>query len=599
MTFRRYSTAIFAALLAALVFAVYWQTTGFQLINLDDFDYTFQNPVVSGGLTLPGIKEALTSMPLHVYMPVPLLSHMADIEFFGPKPGWFHFTNVLIHLLNTLLLFFFLHRATGSAWKSFFAAALWAVHPLRVESVAWVAERKDLLSGFFFLAGLLAYLEYVRSRKLLLYASALLAMLLGLASKPILVVFPFVLLLLDFWPLERKQSAKELLIDKIPFFFLSAVFSVLTIVSQRETIRTGELVSVTARLADTVTSYFHYLRLTFWPVRLIMEDRETAAALAGFWAVAAGLLVIGLTVLAWKLRKASPAFAAGWAWYLVALFPVSGVVPLDFYSVADHFTYLPHMGLMMALAWGGEGLYSRYVKDPRPLLGAGMVLIAVLTVLSFRQTALWKDSYTLFSYIDRETGGKSALAKNSLAISNFRDGKYKEAYDYFNAVLALDPEFNRANGYKGLAAAKLGRYREGVFLLKKQLQLSPGDKDFSVRLANVMLLAGDHPGAARQGLENIRQWPDDKIAWEAVKSFGGEFGANMTAGNGLAVKRLYPEALKYFREAVRLKPADFRARVNLAVALRAMGDVTGAERELAEARKLAPGEPIPESGFFN
>ncbi|TAL17595.1 tetratricopeptide repeat protein [bacterium] len=598
MTYKKYWTAIFAALLAALVLAVYWQTTGFELINLDDFDYTLQNPVVSGGLTSSGIREALTSIPLHVYMPVPLLSHMADIEFFGPNPGRFHLVNTLIHLFNTLLLFFFLRRATGSPWKSFFAAALWALHPLRVESVAWVAERKDLLSGFFFLAGLLAYLEYARSRKLFLYAAALFAMLLGLASKPILVVFPLVLLIVDFWPLARKEPVKKLLLEKIPFFVLSVFFSALTIVSQSATIRTDEM-SVPARLADTATSYFHYLKLTFWPFGLIMEDRGTAASLTGFWAAGAGLLIIAITFMAWKLRKAAPAVTAGWCWYLAALFPVSGVVPLNFYIVADHFTYLPHVGLMIALVWGAERLYTGYVKEARPLAAAGLVLIAVLTVLSFRQTSLWKDSYTLFGYIDRETGGRSAVAKNSLAISDFRAGKFQEAYDRFNAVLALDPEFNRAHGYKGIAAAKLGRYREGVFLLKKQLQLSPGEKDFCLRLANVMLLAGDHPGAARQGLENIRQWPSDKIAWEAVKYFGGEFGANMTAGNGLAAKQLYPEALKYFREAVRLKPADFRARVNLGVVLRAIGDVTGAERELAEARRLSPGEPIPESGFFN
>ncbi|TAL15700.1 hypothetical protein EPN96_12035 [bacterium] len=534
MTFKKYSTAIFAALLAALVLAVYWQTTGFEFISLDDLEYTVLNPVVKGGLTGEGVKEAFTSTHLHAYVPVTLLSFMADVELFSLKPSGFHFTNTILHLLNTILLFAFLYRATGSSWKSFFTAALWSIHPMRAESVAWVAERKDVLAGFFFLAGLIAYCEYAKNRKPAFYIATFSAMFLGLLSKPVLVVFPAVLLITDFWPLERVkeqgENLKKLLIEKIPFIALSVLFSALTVVIQRGTIYTIERRSALARLSDIAASYVHYLKETAWPFGLIMKTRSPEAYVIGVWALAAGFLIIAFTFTAWRVRKTAPAVTAGWLWYLAVLFPVSGVLPLDFYFVADHFTYLPHIGLIVAIVWGAERLYSRFAKDLRPLTVAGGVIAVVLSVLCFRQVSLWKDDFTLFGYIDNVTGGKSALAKFSLGLANSRAEKHREAYDKYGEALALEPNFVRVNGYKGMAAANLGRYREAADLLRKELEIFPGDRDFCTRLASILILAGDLPGAARQGLENIKKWPEDKMAWDAVNYLGGEARAREIAG---------------------------------------------------------------------
>ncbi|TAL16488.1 hypothetical protein EPN96_09050 [bacterium] len=541
MTFKKYSTAIFAALLAALVLAVFWQTTGFELINLDDLNYTVLHSVVKEGLTFSGIKEVFTSIQFSGYMPVTLLSYMADVEFFGLKPSGFHFTNTFLHLLNTLLLFAFLYRATGSGLKSFFAAALWAIHPLRAESVAWVAERKDVLAGFFFLAGLLSYCEYAKSKRPVFYVAALVAMLLGLLSKSILVVFPLVLLILDFWPLERfKQEGgktKKLLIEKIPFLALSALFSVLSFINQKESIYSLQHGSVFSRIPDIPTSYLHYLKETLWPVGLFMEDRHTTNYLSGVWALGAGLLIIALTFLVWRFRKTIPAVTAGWFWYLVILFPVSGVVPLDFYLVADHFTYLPHIGLMVAAVWGTERLYSHFLQNAKPLAIAGGVIAIVLAVLCFQQVSLWRDELTLFSYVDKMSGGKNAHANKTLAfhcyndaLAHYNEGKYGEAYDELSRTLLLDPYAPKANGHKGIVAANLGRYGEAAELLRKELEMAPGDRDFSTRLANILILGGDLPGAARQGLENIRRWPDDKVAWQAINYLGGEEKARMLAG---------------------------------------------------------------------
>jgi Flp pilus assembly protein TadD len=242
------------------------------------------------------------------------------------------------------------------------------------------------------------------------------------------------------------------------------------------------------------------------------------------------------------------------------------------------------------MVWGGERLCSGYSKNPIPFVAAGGALVVLLSALCFRQVALWKDDYTLFGYIDRITGGQSPTAKKVLGAAFFNEGKYQEAYDNYSAALALDPYYDQVNGYKGSAAAKLGRFREAAFLMRKQLQLTPGEKVYSIRLANVLILAGDLPGGARQGLENIRLWGDDRSAWEAVDHFGGEFGANMAVGVDLAGKHFYAEAEKYFREAVRLAPDDYSARTSLSSVLRNTGDLAGAERELAAAEKIKAGD---------
>ncbi|TAL17904.1 tetratricopeptide repeat protein [bacterium] len=534
MTFKKYPAAIFAALLAALVLAVYWQTKGFEFIQLDDHYYTVQNPIVKSGLTFSGIKEVFTTLQLYSFIPLTYLSFMADVEFFGLGSSGFHFTNTLLHLFNSLLLFTFLYRATGSGWKSFFAAALWALHPMRAESVAWIAERKDLLSGLFFFIGLVAYREYAKSSKPLLYAATLLSMLLGLLSKPVLVIFPLVLLILDFWPLERfrqpGETIKKLLVEKTPFFMLSVLFSLLTLYNHRLLINSQVQKPVLGRLADMATAYLHYLKVTVWPFGLVMDDMSTAVHLTGFLALGAGAFLLVLFFLAWKVRKTAPAVTAGWLWYLAVLFPTSGVILLDFYFVADHFTYLPHLGLMIALVWGAGDALGKLLKNPKVPAIAGAALVIGLSVLCFRQVTFWKDDFTLFGYIDRVTGGQSATAKKSLGVTYFNSGKYKEAYDHYGMALELLPTIRQGNGYKGSAAAKLGRHREAVELYRKELKVSPGDRDISVALVEALIMVGDRPGAARQALIHIRQWPGDQGAWLYINYLGGEEKARMLAG---------------------------------------------------------------------
>jgi tetratricopeptide (TPR) repeat protein len=284
------------------------------------------------------------------------------------------------------------------------------------------------------------------------------------------------------------------------------------------------------RLADMATAYSHYLRETVWPFGLVMDDRSTAVHLTGPIAFGAGLLILVLTLLAWRISKSAPAVTAGWLWYLVVLFPTSGVVLLDFYFVADHFTYLPHIGLMVALVWGAGNGFGKLFKNPKTPAIAGAMLVIALSVFCYRQVSLWKDDFTFFGYIDKMTGGRSAMAKKSLGIAYYDAGKYQEAYDNYSMALQIFPGLRKVPGYKGAAAAKLGRYREAIELYRLQLRSSPGDWDISLMLVEALIAVNDLPGAARQALQNIRQWPNDTEAWQAINYLGGEAKARELAG---------------------------------------------------------------------
>ncbi|TAL18595.1 tetratricopeptide repeat protein [bacterium] len=575
---RKYSTALPALLLSLLVLAVYWQTTGFGFVNIDDGAYVFQNPLVTGGLAWGGVKVAFSHFQQQYWIPVTWLSYMADASFFGNDAGAFHRTNAILHLLNVLLVFWLFRSATGSNWKSFFAAALFGLHPLRAESVAWVTERKDVLAGFFFLLACLGHVSYAKTGKRLWLAAVAVLTLLGLMSKPVVVVLPAALLLLDFWPLGRIPKGKfrenlpvwrTLLLEKAHLFAFSAVFAVVTIKAQQ--IEGGELGQRTglSGILNAAVNYLAYLYETFWPAGLYLRGEEynvTADAVLGLICLAAIALI---SFPAWRFREKSPEIAFGWFWYLLVLLPGSGIVKTGVNSFADRFTYVPHVGLMAGIVWAAARLYERFAEDRRPLAIFGAVLLSLLAARSYPQVSLWKDTSTLFGRTDKITGGKSPAAKKYLGIASFYAQDYRAAYDYCGQALALDPNFPRASGYRGLAVAMLENYAEAAALLKRELSINPNDYDFNDRLAGVLLLAGDKPGAAKKALENASRWPggQDRVV---IKALGGEFKANMIAGTGLAEKKQYAEAAKYFREALRISPNDPNARASLASVIQKM-----------------------------
>lgn len=471
---------ILAAALALAVAALYLPSRNFDFIVLDDTDYVYANELVKGGLSLEGAWKVLTEPQQDYWVPLTWLSLMADSELYGLDAGGFHLTNTILHVINALLLFAFLYRATGSPWRSFFAAALWALHPQRVESVAWITERKDLLSGFFFLLCLLSWLEYSKEKSKGWYLASLAAMLAGLASKPVLVIMPLILLAVDLWPLGRFDgdgffaTLKKLLVEKIPFFALTAVFSVLTLQYQQRNIVLPETAPLSQRISEVPVSYAHYLWKTFWPVNLAIQNRaETSFSAPMILAGTAALAV--LSFLAFRGRRFSAALPAGWFWFLVAVFPVSGIVSVGLNTIADRFTYLPHMGLFFGLVWGVGSLPPLKEVSAKAAASFGALLLALLFALSSLQLSRWKDGVTLFTYQFETTG--SAFSANALANAYDAAGNDEMSIRYFEESIRISPFSASVWNNLGVKYEKAGRYAEAIEAFKKSLGLRPDTAD--------------------------------------------------------------------------------------------------------------------------
>ena len=465
--------------LVAGVVCVYWQSTGHAFLNYDDNEYVTENPVVSGGLTLQGVFWAFTSFCGSNWHPLTMLSHMVDVQVFGLNPAGHHGVNVALHALNATLLFLLLRSMTGSLWKSFLVAALWAIHPLRVESVAWVAERKDLLSGLFFLLTLFAYTRYVRrppspfpwpSYLLVLFLFAL-----GLMSKPMLVTLPLVLLLLDFWPLHRlhhsnlKTTLPRLLLEKAPLLALSATSAIITITAQRSVIGYSEVLPASARLGNAAVSLLLYLKETLWPAKLALLYPFSHAW--PLWEVALCLAAVcGISIAVLRKSNSHPYLAAGWFWYLVMLLPVIGIVKVGAQTHADRYTYLPQIGILIALVWlAGECLARRPFLRMPALVGS-TVALGLLLVVAKRQDALWHDGVTLWKHTLAVTE-RNVVAYNSLGTSLSQAGQHDEAVATLGKALALNPEYAEAEANLGSAEYLRGNFEAAIAHYARALEI--------------------------------------------------------------------------------------------------------------------------------
>ena len=414
----------------------------FEFINFDDDRYVSEHPIILKGLTLDGLKYAFTSYKYYYWHPVTWVSHMLDCQLFGPNAGWHHLTNVLLHTTNVLLIFFLLIRLTGAYWRSALVAALCAIHPLRVESVAWIAERKDLLSALFWLLAIWMYVGYVRdkaSRKHYLLAIGLFA--LAIMSKPSVVTFPCALLLLDYWPLNRlsPKTIGPLLKEKIPFFLLSAFSSVITYLGQKQDGSVADLSGYApgTHFSNVVSSYALYLRDTIWP-RSLAVLYPYPLSIPGS-TVFLSLVILGaITALAlWQARK-SPYLLTGWLWFVGVLVPMSGIVQSGGAARADRFTYIPAIGLFVMIVWAASEATARY-RVPRFVLAtAAVCALALLAAQSWRQVGYWRDSETLYKH-SIEVTGRNPLLKYNLGVTLDRKHRLQEAEMYYRQALLEDP----------------------------------------------------------------------------------------------------------------------------------------------------------------
>jgi len=463
-------------LLVLATFAAFGEVRNHQFIHFDDVYYLTENPAVQEGLTPKSIIWAFTTTRAGNWTPLTWLSHLLDVQIFGMHPGGHHLTNLLFHIANSLLLFLWLQRATRSLGPAFLVAALFAWHPLHVEPVAWVAARKDVLSTFFWLLTMWAYLRYGERPEWGRYFLVVLCFTLGLMAKPMLVTLPLVLLLLDYWPLDRWASGRDrsLILEKLPLLALAAVFGMVTLYAQEKVGAVAPLgeIPLGSRIATALVAYVWYPLKMFWPTRLGILYPHPLEAIPLWQAPGAGLILTLVSILvAWRSRR-YPYLLVGWLWYLITLLPVIGLVQVGNQAWADRYTYVPLIGLFIMLAWGARDLTASLpgARALRPL-GAGLIFTALL-ILTIHQARYWRDSITLFEHTLAVTADNFVI-HNNLGVALAKQGKTELAAPHLLEALRLDPFNARAQNKVGEELFAQGKMAEAAAKFQQASKLKP------------------------------------------------------------------------------------------------------------------------------
>jgi hypothetical protein len=481
-------------LLTAVTVAVYAQTTRHDFVGYDDNYYVVNNPIVRSGVTLDGAHWAFTTGYGSTWQPLTWLSLMLDAQLSQVKPAWFHWTNLILHIINTLLLFEILRATTGKLWCSAFAAALFAVHPLHVESVAWVAARKDVLSTFFGLWAIATHVTYAERGGAARYAGVVALMVLSLMSKPMFVSLPLMLLLMDAWPLGRLRdlaSARRLVVEKLPLLGISVGASFVTFLAESAggAIAGVDELSIVQRCANGLVSYVRYLGKTLWPVDLSVLYPHPYIAGSGaqpwaLWQIAGSALLLLAISGAVYLARRRGYVVFGWLWFLVTSLPVIGIVQFGEHAMADRFTYVPLIGLFVLLAWSGADLVRWWRVPEFAVTWVGTGVVAVLALVAWHQTAHWKDSETLFARAIAVTPNNSIMQYNYANSIKWR-GDLDGAIRHYRLVIALNPDNADAHYNLGNTLASLGRLDEAIEHYQEAFRIS-GDPKFQGTLERAL-----------------------------------------------------------------------------------------------------------------
>jgi protein O-mannosyl-transferase len=628
------TTWLIAFFLVLVTIALYWPATSHDFVNYDDDMYVKDNTHVTSGLTLGNVRWAFRSDYAGNWHPVTWLSHMLDCQMFGLNSWGHHLTSLLLHALNAGLVFVLLQLMTGATWRSLLVAALFALHPLRVESVAWVSERKDVLSGCFGLLSLIAYARYAEGRgrksgarnprtegipkseprrpepeatsprsmvrgplsishlpSSSFYLLSLIFFALGLMSKPMLVTWPLVMLLLDYWPLRRMQNAVvtntqhatrktlhvplPLLVEKLPFFALVVLGSIATFVAQNHggAVETVANLPLGTRTANALISYGRYLGKLFWPANLaVFYPRPEHWPLGKV--LLAGGLVLGLSVLVWVQRRRHPYGLVGWLWFLGTLVPVIGLVQVGDQAMADRYAYLPSLGALVFAVWGAYELTRGWPHQlmTLSLMGCGASFLCL--ALTHLQLGHWKDSEILFRHA-LEVTRDNYLACNNLGAALAKKGQFDEAIRQCQEALRLKPDFADAHNNLGAAFGKKGQIDEAISQYQETVRLKPDHALAHYNLGAAFARKGQSDEAIHQFQEAIRLDPDYT-------------DAHNNLGVALGNKGQTDEAIRQFHETIRLKPDHIDARNNLGVALGKKGQTDEAIRQYQEIIRVKP-----------
>lgn len=547
------------------VAVVFGQTVWHGFVNYDDDIYVYENHSLERGLTADGLTWALTTVDGNFWHPLTWLSFLIDFQLYGMNPWGYHLTNVLLHAANTVLLFLVLWRMTGRLWPCAFVAALFGIHPLHVESVAWISERKDVLSGLFFMLTLLAYVGYVRhSFSLIRYLAVVLSFALGLMAKPALVTLPFVLLLLDYWPLGRMAAEDSdtvaenrrasipwrVVIEKIPLFLLTIAFCVATPLAEGNAVTSLEAMPMSWRIANAPVSYVMYLAKFFCPVGLAVPYPHLGGDLP-VWAVAgSSLLLLGISVVALVGWRRFPYLFVGWFWYLGMLVPMIGLVQVGTHAMADRYTYLPLVGVCLALAWSSAEVVAVRSIRRQVIASSAAVIVLILMGCAWQQTSYWRNSETLWNHTLACTS-QNAVAHTNLANALASRGQRDAAITHFQKAVEAKPNDPECHNNLGLALAGKGQIDEAIAHYQRALQLQPDH----VKTHNNL-------GVALGGLGQL----DAAIAHfrEASRIEPDLAGSYFNHGIALHEQGKTAAAIVQWREAVRLEPTGYLAINRLA-----------------------------------
>jgi tetratricopeptide (TPR) repeat protein len=568
--------AIYLALIAVTL-AVFGQTIHYDFVNFDDDLYVYNSPVIKAGLTVNGIKLAFTSPHARNWHPLTSISHMLDYQLWGSHAGGHHATNVVLHTIAVLLLFTVLQNMTGAIWKSAIVAALFAVHPLHVESVAWVSERKDVLSALFFFLMLGAYLHYARAPSIWRYLLVTGLFAAGLMSKPMLVTVPLILLLLDYWPLERIKGqnsevrgrnseligrwsvAKPLVLEKIPLLVLSAGSCLITFAVQKRAIGAIPPLPLLWRAENAVVTYVLYIWQTLWPTRLAVFYPHPNDTLPG-WLIALALgLLVAMTVVAIVFRRERPYIFTGWFWYVVMLVPVIGLVQVGEQAHADRYTYLPHIGLFLLAVWGVADITASRRSTYPIAVTATVVIIFTLACAAFVQTSYWRNSESLWTHALGVTS-ENDFAHNNLGYLLIDRGKLDDAISHFEAAAAIrsrktDKHYNVGSAFVEMnladALARKGQPDEAMVHYEKAIELEPNYADAYYNRGNLLFERGRIEEAITDWEKTLQLQPNDADAHTCL-------------GNALLRLGSLKEAITHYEMAVRFAPQDPHSRNNLA-----------------------------------
>ena len=587
----RWISIVVCILLAAGVWAIFAATLRFSFVNYDDDNYVYDNPQIIHGLSLKAILWALTHVHAGNWHPLTTFTHMFDCQVYGLDPWVHHLGNVLLHGMAAMLLFVVLQQMTGALWRSAFVAAVFAVHPLHVESVAWISERKDVLSGLFFMLTLMVYRRYARRQESAgwgtlpffrspAYWLALLLFALGLMSKPMLVTLPFVLLLLDWWPLQRitihneRSTIAGLVWEKIPFLLLSAASCVATIWAQKDAIMSFQKLGFPLRVGNALVSYAAYVGQMFYPAGLAVLYPHPANHLSP-WRVGVSVLFLLLVSagIAVGSRK-HPYLLVGWLWYLGMLVPVIGLMQVGSQPMADRYTYLPQIGLYIIVAWGAVDLCGSW-RYSRAVLGAGVAaILTALLVLARVQTTYWKNSVSLLTHA-LACSSDIPLAHNNLGNALATQGKMVEAIQHYEQAIQLEPDHAEAFNNLGNALTSQGKVVEAIQNYEQALHFKPDSANAHNNLGNALATQGK-TAEAIQHYEQALQFKPDYA------------DAHYNLGKALARQRKMVEAIQHYEQALQLKPDSADAHNNLGNALATQGKMVEAMQHFGQALQFKP-----------